>query len=180
MIDDLKRDSAAWQREQLERRQRGARRPNPPGIPKARSSNTSHYPNDAVEDYRESRTHQRRLMTGPSVPETPSPGIPDFPSGRAPPPMMDYRAQSSPQSDSQYSAQSVSSGYAPSARNPGYPGYVPISEAAPPGRAMPAYDYQGYPPDSGYGSRPMQTQQVPMAGALPPQPPQTAPPVSQR
>lgn len=177
MIDDLKKDSGAWEREQRERRQPRQHRTNGPGINQSRGPPPSAISDEAaLANYVDSRTHQRRQMTGPSVPETPSPGIPDYPTGRGPPQqVIDYKGQPSPRGDSQYSVPPSNPGYPPANTGQGHPGYIPISEAVP-GRPAPAFEYPGYPPDPAYGGHPVQTQSAVPAARNYPQPPQTAPP----
>ena len=185
MIDDLKRDSAAWEKEQRERRQQPKAQPARSAVSsKSRGgSSTSSNPDVAIEAYVDSRTHKRRQMYGPSEPETPTP-VADFPPGRGPPPpLVDYRQQApSPGSDTQYPVQSPGGPYAQATRSQAYQGgYAPIPDQGPSHGNMAPYDYQGYPQDSIYGAQPVQGQPpIGAVGGYPPQPPQTAPPMSSR
>ena len=182
-MKDLQGDSERWEAEKREKAKHRAYRPNPTGSSSARSAATRN-PNPIADSYVNSATHSNRQAYGPTVPETPSPGL----SGGYPPPgrpLQDHgrqQHQTSPYGDSQYTVQPQSTAYPPSSRAQGYPApYEPISGPGAPRTAPQGYyDNTGYLPEPPYGyPGPQAPPQHTPRGAYPPQPPQTAP-TSQR
>ena len=183
MIEDLKKDTILWEREQRDRKTRqSSHRGAAPGTLK-QSRKRGYEPSPDIDSlaYVDSKTHERRQIQGPSVPETPSPGLADgFPPGRGPPPMgYPPQQQPSPQHEGQY-PRGAPAGYPSTSSSPGFtPGYPAGVDPAFQQRA--SQEYGAYPPDPGYGGPSFGGQQ-PMGGPSRnvPQPPQTAPPGSQR
>ena len=184
MIEDLKKDTLLWEKEQRERRPRAqAHRgnPGPSGVQQNRKRGYEPSPDVDHISYVNSKTHERRQHQGPSVPETPSPGLADgYPPGRGPP-QMTYPQQPSPHHETSYSgprsAGSFPSNSSSPSFNPGYPA------AAEPGYQARASQEFGYPQDHGFPAPSFNNQGQPIGapgGRGYPQPPQTAPPGPQR
>ena len=181
MIEDLKKDTILWEREQRERKQRqssqrgGAAAPGTHKQPRKRGWE----PGPDVDNlaYVDSKTHERRQIHGPSVPETPSPGLAEgYAPGRQPP-AMGYppHQQPSPQHEGAF-ARGAPGGYPSSSNSPGFtPGYP--AGVDPGFQQRPSTEYGAYPPDSGYGG-PSFGGQPSMGGPSRnvPQPAQNAPP----
>ena len=176
MIEDLKKDTVLWEKEQREKRQRATSHRNAgPGIQHQARKRAFESTPDVDLAYVDSRTHQRRQDIGPTVPETPSPGIADgYPPGRGPP-GMGYNQHPSPQNQPNFPAQRTSGGYPNPSSSPAFtPGYPTAMDTDYPAR--PSQDYGGYPGNFSNGQPPMGAP----ARGFPPQPPQTAPPVASR
>ena len=177
MIEDLKKDTLLFQKEQREKRQRTTSHHNQGPVNQARKRGYEPSP-DVDLSYVDSRTHQRRQDIGPTVPETPSPGLADgYPPGRGPPPGMGYQQHPSPQHQTNYAPQRGSGGFPSSSSSPSFaPEYPTAMDVSYPSR--PSNDFGGYPQNSFGTAQPQMGGQG--RGFPPPQPPQTAPPVSAR
>ncbi|KAL9056501.1 MAG: hypothetical protein Q9162_002876 [Coniocarpon cinnabarinum] len=174
MIEDLKKDTILWEKEQREKRTRGASHRDPGHGASHRKRGYEPSP-DIDLAYVDSRTHQRRQDIGPSVPETPSPSHGEaFPPGRLPPGMSAYQQQTSPHHEPNYPQRG--NGPFPGSSNAATfaPGYPTAMDTSYPSR--PSNDYGGYPNSFGAPQPPIGSS----SRAYPPQPPQTAPPVSSR
>lgn len=180
MIEDLKKDTLLFRKEQRDKQSRQQSHRNP--VPhQARKRGYEPSPDVDGLAYVDSRTHQRRQDIGPTVPETPSPGIADsYPPGRGPP--AGYRQNPSPQHEPSYPPQRSGAGYPGASASPPFQPEYPTAmdtsmdtamDTGYPGR--PSNEYGGYP--NSFGGR-----QPPVTNArgFPPQPPQTAPPVTSR
>lgn len=186
MIEDLKKDTILWEKEQRERRSRQpSHRSNAAGPGTQKLSRKRGYePSPDIDNlaYVDSKTHERRQIHGPTVPETPSPGLSDgYPPGRGPP--MGYPPQQpSPQHEAGYPGRgSGSAGYPSNSSSPGFtPGYPAAAGSAYQNR--PSQEYGGYPADHGFGGSSFGGQ-PPMGTTgrgYVPQPSQTVPPGAQR